>query len=545
MSRRAVSTVRRTMKASTLARLPFFEGVPPNAMAAVKRVLRPVSVSSGTVLFRTGDEGDACFIIESGSLQVSTALDGQELATLAPGAVVGELALLLDEPRSATVVALTDTRLLELRRSDLDTLMADHPALSMALTRALGRRLVASNRLVAGHTGPRRSIVWPASKAMETVVAIESRGHRVALGVLKGATVDAKRGIRRVRAPGFAHDDTALAAVVVAAPDESSPAAIKAVGEADHVLCFGKPPAWLFDAAPPNRFVRLDESVLGMRRAVRWATGRAVGVALSSGGSKTVAHMGVLVTLLDAGVEIDAVAGTSGGSVSAVAVAFGKDEETGRKWTADIAHATHWRRLDLNVPPRSGLSKGRKLRAAFAKWQIPENLEDADIPLFLVASDVATGRAVVLHRGPVADAIRASLSVPGAFDPWRVNGHLLIDGAVVNPLPTNVLRDAGVGVVIASNVAGQQVTIDVDEKAPGLMQIMGRMLNATERQVIRSLLPLADVVIRPRLSASSTFDFSDIEGAVDAGATAANARLDEIRALLRAASDLNLHGVDH
>lgn len=545
MPLRPVSTVRRTMKASELARLPFFEGVPPNAMAAVKRVLRPVSVSAGTLLFRTGDSGDACYIVETGVLQVRTDVDGHELATITAGSVVGELALLLNEPRSATVAAVTDSRLLQLRRLDLDALLAEHPALSIALSRAVGRRLVASNRLVTGHTGPRRSVVWPAAMAGRVVEAIAARGHRVALGAITGAQPQAPRGLRRVRGPSFGREDPSLAAVVVAAPDDPSPAALRAIADADHVLCFGPPPPWLFDASPSQRFVRLDDSVLGMRRAVRWATGRAVGVVLSSGGSKTVAHMGVLVTLLDAGVEIDAVAGTSGGSVSAVAIAFGKDEATGRKWTADIAHATHWRRLDLNVPPRSGLSKGRKLRAAFAKWQIPPNLEDADIPLFLVASDVATGQAVVLHRGPVADAIRASLSVPGAFDPWRVGDRLLIDGAVVNPLPADVLRDAGVGVVIASNVAGQQVTIDVEDKAPGLIQIMGRMLNATERQVIRNLLPLADVVIRPRLSASSTFDFSDIEGAVEAGAKAANERLDEIRVLLRAASDLKLDGVDH
>ena len=134
--------------------------------------------------------------------------------------------------------------------------------------------------------------------------------------------------------------------------------------------------------------------------------------------------------------------------------------------------------------------------------------------------------------------------MPGAFDPWRVNGNLLIDGAVVNPLPTDVLRDAGVGVVIASNVAGQQVTIDVDGKQPGLMQIMGRMLNATERQLLSNLVPLADVVIRPRLTAASTFDFSNIEAAVEAGAVAAQARLGEIKTLLQAASDLKLHGVD-
>jgi NTE family protein len=496
------------------------------------------------VLFHTGDDGDACFIVESGSLQVSTSIDGQELAVLAPGAVVGELALLLNEPRSATVTAIGDTKLLELRRDDFDALIAKHPALSVGLTRQLGRRIVNSNRLVAGRVGPRRSIVWPASMAGPVAEAIAARGHRVGIGILKGARAEVPGEVRRVAAPSFAHSDATLSTVIVAAPDEATPSLSRAAASTDHVLAFGSPPDWLVAAAPANRLVRLENTPLGLRRSVRWATGRAVGVVLSSGGSKAVAHLGVLTTLLDAGIEIDAVAGSSGGAVAAVAVAFGKDEAAGRKWLGDIAHATHWRRLDLNVPPRSGLSKGRKLRAAFAKWNIPENLEDADIPIWLVASDVATGRAVALHRGPVADAIRASMSVPGAFDPWRVNGNLLIDGAVVNPLPTDVLRAAGVGIVIASNVAGQTVTIDVDERVPGLGQIMGRMLNATERQVIRNLVPLADIVIRPIVNTSNTFDFSNIEGAVEAGEVAARERLDEVKALLRAASDKHLYGID-
>lgn len=454
------------MKTSTLARLPLFEGVAADAMTAVKRALRPMSVSSGTVLFRTGDEGDACYIVESGSLQVSTTVDGQELATLTAGAVVGELALLLDEPRSATVTALTDARLLELRRAAFDELLSVHPSLSVALTRQLGRRIVASNRLVAGHVGPRRAVVWPAAMAGPVATAIAERGYRIGVGRLRGATTELPRSLRRVSSPQFAETDATLEAVVLAAPAEPSPAAIRATGAADQVLCFGSPPPWLGEAAPPNRLVRLDDSELGLRRAVRWATGRAVGVALSSGGSKAVAHLGVLTTLLDAGVEIDAVAGTSGGSVAAVAVAFGKDEATGRKWLGDIADATHWRRLDINLPPRSGLSKGKRLRAAFAKWDVAENLEDADIPLWLLASDVATGKAVALHRGSVADALRASLSVPGVFDPWRIEPNLLIDGAIVNPLPTDVLRRAGLGVVIASNVAGQEVTIDVAKSRP-------------------------------------------------------------------------------
>ncbi|MEY2418700.1 MAG: hypothetical protein QOG90_1380, partial [Actinomycetota bacterium] len=126
----------------------------------------------------------------------------------------------------------------------------------------------------------------------------------------------------------------------------------------------------------------------------------------------------------------------------------------------------------------------------------------------------------------------------GAFDPWRVGDKVLIDGAVANPLPTDVLREAGVGIVIASNVAGQATELEVEGRLPGLGQIMTRVLNTMERERIRGLLPLADVVIRPRVKASNTFDFGNNEGVIEAGAKAAAARVDDIRSLLAAASSV-------
>lgn len=514
------------MKGSALARLPFLEGLPPKTIAAVKRVLQPVSVSEGTVLFRTGDPGEACYLVEKGSLSVTNVPGGDVLATLHEGAFVGELALLLHEPRTATVTAIEPTELLELQRKDLDALMTTHPDLALAITRELGRRIVHANDRFVGHIGPRRVVIWPASAMPRVRDAIAERNHRV----------QAKRLTGGLTTSGV---DKGVTTVLFPASDEP-PAArtLREIGEVDHVLAFGEAPPWLREAAPANRFVRLQDDTLGMRRAVRWATGRAVGLVLSSGGSKTIAHMGVIRVLRAAGVEFDAVSGSSGGSMSALGLAFDQEESYGVRAIADIARAMSWRRLDFNVPPRSGLAKGRRLREVFAKWNVGPNLEDATIPIWVVGADVATGEAVVMHKGSAADAMRASMSVPGALDPWRVGDHLLIDGAVANPLPTDVLRDAGVGVVLASNVAGQASEIELGAKLPALPQIMSRVLNTMERERINGLLPLADVVIRPVVKSASTFDFSDIDGAVEAGVEAAEARIDDIRKLLRAASDL-------
>ncbi|HUR77760.1 MAG TPA: cyclic nucleotide-binding and patatin-like phospholipase domain-containing protein [Acidimicrobiales bacterium] len=504
-----------------------------------------MSVTAGTMLFRTGDDGDACYLVESGALSVTTAPGGEVLATIVPGSFVGELAILLGEPRSATVTAVADSKLSVLNRRDLDALMRDHPSISLALTRELGRRIVSTNARFAGDRATRRTIVYPARQVAPLAAAIAGYDKRVAAGAVAGATIGSLPGdVARVKAPAYGGNDSRLDAVLIGAGDEGSTRAVKLVAHAEHVLCFADhPPAWLRAAAPANRLVRLPDSLMGVRRGVRWATGRAVGVALSSGGSKTVAHIGVMRVLRDAGVEVDAVAGASGGAAAAVGLAFEKDEGWGREGVADIARFTQFRRLDLNLPPRSGLAKGRRLRDMFARWDVGPNLEDADIPLWLVAADVATGATVVMHEGPVADALRASMSVPGALDPWRVGDKVLIDGAVANPLPTDVLRNAGVGIVIASNVAGQATELEVNGRLPGLGQIVSRVLNTMERERIRVLLPLADVVIRPRVSAANTFDFSNSEAVISAGADAADERLADIRSLLAAASGHNIAGV--
>ena len=351
-----------------------------------------MSVPCGTVLFRTGDPGDACYFVERGSLTVTNLPGGDVLATLHDGSFVGELALLLGEPRSATVTAATDADLLELRREDMERLTATHNDLSLAIMRELGRRIVHTNTRLFGDFGPQRVVVWPAAMAERLADAISVRGHRVGITKLKGAT--AKEAPHK----GFT-------TLIYAAPDTpTSQAAVKNVGTMDHVLTFGAPPTWLAEAAPANRLVRLDDSPLGMRRAVRWATGRAVGLVLSSGGSKTVAHLGVLRVLHAAGIEFDAVAGSSGGSIAAVGLAFGRGEEYLHRAIADVARLTKYRRLDFNVVPRSGLAKGKRLRDCFSKWDIGPNLEDGSIPVWLIGSDVATGECVVMTRGSAADS---------------------------------------------------------------------------------------------------------------------------------------------
>jgi NTE family protein len=174
-----------------------------------------------------------------------------------------------------------------------------------------------------------------------------------------------------------------------------------------------------------------------------------VGVALSSGGASSLAQIGVLEKFAEAGVAIDAIAGTSAGSIVGAALSANRLPEF-----RDAACALTWRRvfrLFNLIWPRSAFLD---FRAAldFVRPFVPEDIESLDKPFAAVAVDLLTGEEVVLRSGNVIEAIRASCSIPGVFSPCRRDGRWLADGALANPLPVNVVRELGASFAIAVNV---------------------------------------------------------------------------------------------
>jgi NTE family protein len=152
----------------------------------------------------------------------------------------------------------------------------------------------------------------------------------------------------------------------------------------------------------------------------------------------------------------------------------------------------------------------------------------------VVAADASTGAEVVLRSGPLARAVRASMGIPGVFQPVAWDGRWLVDGGIVTPLPTRVLHDAGAGVVIASNAAGQDTEGREDgSAAPRLVEVLARMVSTMERQVLTAQVALADVHIRPVVHAANSLDFRQVDRYVEEGARAAEAALPAIDAVLR------------
>ncbi len=529
-----------------LRAIPILRDLPGATLRKAASALEAVRCERGSLVFSAGDPADALYIVESGWIELSDPGTDHALASLGPGSVVGELGARTGAVRAANARAVSDTRLWRLGHDHVDRLVHDDPALAVVLSREIGRRLVAARS--GEDLAPPRLVVVPSPGASSLTRALVHEGvDGIVVLELDGESAhDLPATAERLRDSKLDADAiVALGAtpaegrtiVVVALPAASTPVAEAAAGAADFGVALGGPlPAWVTGQLAPLRRLSSTTDEATLRRLARRVSGRAIAVALSSGGSKSVAHVGVIRVLREAGLTIDGVAGSSGGSVVAAAVARGVSDAELRQWVRELAPAFRFRRLGPKVPPRDALFKGTGPHTLFRAWHRGAEIGDCAIPLYVVAADLGSGTEVVIDRGAIADALRASMSIPGALEPRRWNGRFLVDGGVVSPLPSRVLRDAGFRWVIGSNVAGQDPAPTGETRPPSILETMSRMVSTREREVLSDQVALLDVEIRPVVTASNSFDFSAADRFVDEGVRAAREQLPAVERLIEIAA---------
>ena len=272
-----------------------------------------------------------------------------------------------------------------------------------------------------------------------------------------------------------------------------------------------------------------------------------VGLALSGGGARGLAHIGVLSVLEEAGIAVDCLAGTSMGGVIGAGYAAGM---TPAQLKEEALRMSNPRcllpLLDLSLA-RRGLLKGDKVYEYVARFLGERTFADLRLPLTLVAVDLNTAREVHLAQGRVADAVRATIAVPGIFAPVMRGGQLLVDGGVLNNLPADVVREMGAQMVIAVDVltggagrtggAGQNgaalpggLSNTVDLCSRSLMVMMVEI----QRHRMRNARP--QVLLEPAIPAEigALTGFTRAAEIIAAGKEAAREALPRIEALLNA-----------
>ncbi len=265
------------------------------------------------------------------------------------------------------------------------------------------------------------------------------------------------------------------------------------------------------------------------------SSGKRVGLALSSGAARGLAHIGVLAVLEREGIPIDIIAGTSMGALVGALYAQGRgvDEMEG------LAGTWGAKRLALFVEPtlsKTGLIMGRKIEGAFKSIIGDVEFRDLGIPFACVATDVDSGEEVVIKRGLVREGIRASSSIPVLLAVAKWEGRYLVDGSLVNPVPVSVLREMGADFIIAVNVRSdiQDKVHRVNEgqlehKEPNIFSIIMQTVHIAGYQALRASLSGADVLIEPQVSSIGFFDFHRSQECFLKGVLAAEEAVVEIK----------------
>ena len=250
-----------------------------------------------------------------------------------------------------------------------------------------------------------------------------------------------------------------------------------------------------------------------------------IGLALGGGAARGFAHIGVIKALEAQGIRPDMVAGTSAGSVIAALYASGNSgaELNRLALNLDEASITDW------ALPFSGkfggMIKGDALQSTVNRLVKYQRIENMPMPLGIVATDLQTGAGILFQRGDTGQAVRASCSVPGVFQPSVINGREYVDGGLVSPVPVRYAKQMGADVVIAVNISTEPSTQDTSGTLGVLLQttsIMGQSINHFE-------LENAQVVIRPQLGTMKGTDFKSSNAAILTGEEAAMAQMSQIK----------------
>lgn len=256
----------------------------------------------------------------------------------------------------------------------------------------------------------------------------------------------------------------------------------------------------------------------------------ALGLALSGGAVLGFAHAGLLIALEEAGVEVDRIAGTSAGAIVAALHAF--DVPPAR--TRELLEPLKWRKVSGFSRTSLGLLSNEPLAELLEEELGDARIEDAAIPLAVVAADIHSGERVVLREGPVGDAVRASAAIPGIYTPVEIDGRTLVDGGLVENVPVLAVRELGADVAVAATLGD---VLDFDD-VQTLLDVLTNAFFITVNTATRLSLALerADVLIEPDLEPYNHWDVKQRDELIEEGHRAGLDAVPRIRAALEQAA---------
>lgn len=568
----------------SLKSIPFLQDVPRRALRAAGREATWFSLPAGSPLFLAGETADCIYFVISGAL--GTFRRGPEGRTefighIRAGEPVGEMALFLaqdsdgdgvlePEPHSNSVYALRDSEILRLSRKGFERLIKAEPEILEAMIRLILLRLKQAGRR-SDRAEPKVFALVSTSPTIDLSLRAEAISAALSKLGLNAVIVSEEEGDDKPTAFFDAlerdHDLVMLISPIADTswyrllmrqadriwvigradarpsrpllPEDDSPA--RAFQLVDVVLCHhgaerpaSRPSEWR-DAANASRVFHwhgVDGS--DCSRLARVMAGRSVGLCLSGGGARAYAHIGVVRALREKGVEIDFVGGASMGAVVAACVAMGWDDDEIdwriRKGFVETNPLGDW------VLPVVAMVRGRRVDNRLKEHFGEAEIGELAVPFFAVSTNLTDGAFRVHRSGLLRKVLRASIALPGILPPVVDNGEVLVDGAVLNNFPVDVMRDFHRGAVIGCDVARAPEGLAADEFVtnrgffPWVFEhgfsnpppIAGLLMRSATVSVNPTAgRELTDMLILPHLEGVELRDWKAYDAAVEAGYIAA------------------------
>jgi NTE family protein len=495
----------------------FLGDIDPAAMDLLRRHLEWVELAAGETLMNQGDPGDSMYISVSGRLRAYVVdEDGVEhmVREMARGQIIGEMSLYTDAPRSATVLAIRDSVLVRLSKSEFRNLLASSAQVSIALTRQIIQRLQ-NTQTRSELSRPVTIAVLPVTAGVDALAFAQSLAtHLVSAGSVK--IVDAASIDRDFNQPGLAETETgditanrrialhldqieaAHDYVLLIGDNAPTPWTQRCTRGCDEVLLLAQasePPElhpterqclmnrsgraeaaetlvllhpadlrcprdtrkWLARRPVTDHVHIRPDLERDMARLARIQSRTAVGLVLAGGGARGCAHLGIYRALQQRGIEVDFVGGTSIGSVMATFIASDRTLDDVMNIARHVFSVNPTG--DFNLIPLMSLISGRRLRG-ICNSAIHDLLgHDADIEdlwknYYCVASNYSKANELLFQHGSLSKAMLASIAIPGALPPVIHDGDILCDGGTFNNFPVDVMRGMrGVGKVIGVDLS--------------------------------------------------------------------------------------------
>jgi NTE family protein len=532
----------------------IFHDLDPAERANLAAELDTLSLQRGEVLVRQGEMTDALYIVVTGRFAIT--LEGRRdmLAEVGPGQPIGEIAFLAGGVRTATVTALRDSVVLRLGRSAFEALSEKSPRIWRTLAVTLAGRLAEANVSTAPPPDPRpRTIALiraGASALPESFVAslvdVFAAKHRTVLLRAETATavlpahtpLASAEATRALNALEGTHDY-----VLYLTDGELTPWSEKAIRQADLVLAIGQHSAdptpnalehltrtllpgdaqrlvllhptraaitgttrWLADRTiAMHHHVALDEPG-DTARLYRFVNGTALGLIACGGGAYCAAHIGLYKALTQAGLSFDIVGGTSGGGAITAAFAMGTSPDAVDQAIHEIFVTN--KAMRRYTWPRYSLLDHTHFDQQLANHYAGIDIEDLWVPYFAVSANLSSHSLHQHRRGDLWAAVRSTGSIPVLLPPYYEDGHMLVDGAIMDNVPVRVMHElkSGPNVVVSFDVAKLE-RFEVDYRAlPGRNHLLKWLVTPYLRGALPPAPGMGTVLLRSIMANRQGFE---------------------------------------